>query len=321
MGAISTTFWAFLKPNSVILYSSPLYGGTETLIEKILPNYGIKTVPFFNGIDHKEMDKAAELALSKGTVGLIYAETPANPTNGLVDLNYLKILADRIAEKQNGQRPPVAIDNTYLGPVYQHPLAHGADLTVYSLTKYVGGHSDLVAGAVMGSKALVTQVRALRSALGTQLDPHTSWMLLRSMETMSLRMQRANENANLVANFLKNHPKIEKVNYLGFIKESDPAYPIYKKQCEVPGSTFSFYIKGKEAEAFRMLDHLQVLKLAVSLGGTETLISHPASTTHSGVPKETRERQGVTESMIRISVGIENPADLIKDLDLALTKV
>jgi methionine-gamma-lyase len=134
-------------------------------------------------------------------------------------------------------------------------------------------------------------------------------------------MQRANENANLVANFLKNHPKIEKVNYLGFIKESDPAYPIYKKQCEVPGSTFSFYIKGKEAEAFRMLDHLQVLKLAVSLGGTETLISHPASTTHSGVPKETRERQGVTESMIRISVGIENPADLIKDLDLALTKV
>jgi methionine-gamma-lyase len=259
--------------------------------------------------------------MAKGPVGLILAETPANPTNALIDLSYLKVLADRIGQRQNGQRPPVAVDNTFLGPVYQHPLSHGADLALYSLTKYVGGHSDLVAGAVVGSRAACQPIRALRSALGTQTDPNSAWMLLRSLETMSLRMARANENAGAVARFLAGHPKIEKVNYLGFLEKSDPAFAIYEKQCLAPGSTFSYYIKGGEPEAFRMLDRLKVIKLAVSLGGTETLISHPASTTHSGVARENRQRQGVTDAMIRISVGIENPDDLIVDLEQALAAV
>lgn len=321
MGAISTLFWAFLRPGSVILFSSPIYGGTETLIEKVLTNYGIQFVPFYDGIHPASLDAAADEAMAKGPVGLILAETPANPTNGLVDLNYLKKVADRIGKHQNGNRPPVAVDNTFLGPVYQHPLSLGADLAVYSLTKYVGGHSDLVAGAVVGTKAAVQPIRALRSALGTQTDPNTAWMLLRSLETLSLRMSKANENAAAVAQFLAGHPKIEKVNYLGFLKETDAAYPVYKRQCLAPGSTFSFYIQGGEAEAFRMLDRLRVIKLAVSLGGTETLISHPASTTHSGVPRENRQRQGVTDAMIRISVGIENPEDLIVDLQQALAAV
>ena len=321
MGAISTTLWTYLRPGGVVLYSAPIYGGTETLIEKVLSNYGMQAVPFHDGINHNAMDAAADEAMAKGPVGLILAETPANPTNALVDLGYLKVLADRIGERQNGQRPPVAVDNTYLGPVYQHPLSLGADLALYSLTKYVGGHSDLVAGAVVGSRAFCQPIRALRSALGTQIDPNSAWMLLRSLETMSLRMDRANQNAGAVARFLAGHPKIEKVNYLGFLTETDPAFAVFQKQCLAPGSTFSYYIKGGEAEAFRMLDRLKVIKLAVSLGGTETLISHPASTTHSGVPHANRQRQGVTDAMIRISVGIEHPDDLIVDLEQALATV
>lgn len=321
MGAISTTLWTFLRPGSVILFSSPLYGGTETLIEKVMVNYGIIPVPFYNGVDHGEIDRAAEEALTRGPIDLVLVETPANPTNGLVDLAYMRHVTDRIGQRQGGRRPPLAVDNTFLGPMYQHPLAHGADLALYSLTKYVGGHSDLVAGAAVGTRAVCQPIRSLRSALGTQTDPNTAWMLLRSLETLSLRMAKANENAAAVARFLAGHPKVAKVNYLGFISPDDPAFPVYQRQCLAPGSTFSFYIHGREAEAFRMLDRLKVLKLAVSLGGTETLISHPASTTHSGVPAETRRRQGVTDAMIRISVGIEHPDDLIYDLEQALEAV
>ncbi|MEZ6096467.1 MAG: cystathionine gamma-synthase family protein [Pirellulaceae bacterium] len=321
MGAIATAMLAYLRPGSSIMFSSPIYGGTETLLDKVMVNYGIKPVPFYDGISHEALDKVAEEAMAAGPVGMILAETPANPTNGLVDIAYLRKISERIGEKQGGQRPPVAVDNTFLGPVYQHPLNHGADFAIYSLTKYVGGHSDLVAGAVVGTKQSVQPIRALRSAIGTQIDPNSAWMLLRSLETMSLRMERANRNAELVANYLAKHPKVEKVNYLGFIKESDPAFNVYKTQCQAPGSTFSFYIKGGEPEAFRLLDHLQVMKLAVSLGGTETLISHPASTTHSGVPRETRQLQGVTDQMIRVSIGIENPDDLILDLEQAFKHV
>jgi methionine-gamma-lyase len=321
MAAISTTLWAYLRPGDVILHSSPLYGGTETLVDGTLPKYGIQSIGFIDGVSQHAMDKAADEAMAAGRVSLILAETPANPTNGLVDIAYLKILADRIGEAQDGHRPPVAIDNTYLGPVYQQPLKLGADLSIYSLTKYIGGHSDLVAGAVVGSTEILAPIRALRASLGTQLDPHTAWMIMRSMETLSLRMERANQNAELVAQFLAGHPKIDQVNYLGFIEDNDPRKPVFDRQCTAPGSTFSFYVKGGEAKAFNMLDELKVMKLAVSLGGTETLISHPASTTHSGVPEDLRVRQGVTESMIRVSVGIEHPDDLIADLDQALAVV
>ena len=194
-------------------------------------------------------------------------------------------------------------------------------LVMYSLTKYVGGHSDLVAGGVVGSRAAVDPVKKLRGALGTQLDPNTAWMIMRSMETLALRMYKSAENAALVANFLRTHPKIATVNYLGFLAASDPRSAVFKQQCESAGSTFGFAVKGGEAEAFRLLDALQVIKLAVSLGGTETLMSHPASTTHSGVAKQTRDRLGITDALIRISVGIEHADDLIADLNAALEKV
>jgi methionine-gamma-lyase len=167
----------------------------------------------------------------------------------------------------------------------------------------------------------VGPVKKLRGALGTQLDPNTAWMIMRSMETLTLRMHKSAENAALVATFLRNHPKIASVNYLGFLGADDPRYPVFRRQCESAGSTFGFAVNGGEAEAFRLLDALQVIKLAVSLGGTETLMSHPASTTHSGVPKETRDRIGITDALIRISVGIEDSDDLMADLSAALDAI
>ena len=326
MSAISTTLWAWVRPGDVLLMSQPLYGGTETLIEKTLPSYGVRAVGCADCCDPVAVSSAAERALALagekgGRVSLILVETPANPTNSLVDLALMREISARIGARQAGGRPPVAVDNTFLGPVFQRPLQHGADLALYSLTKYVGGHSDLVAGGVVGSRAMMTPVRALRGALGTQLDAHTAWMIMRSMETLSLRMHRSAENARLVAEFLRAQPKVAAVNYLGFLRDGDAGAEVFRRQCGSPGSTFGFSIRGGEAEAFRLLDALQVIKLAVSLGGTETLMSHPASTTHSGVPKATRDRLGVTDAVIRISVGIENAADLIADLTQSLAAV
>ena len=323
MSAIATTLWTYLRPNDVVLISQPLYGGTETLIEKTLPNFLIRSVGVAEACDRDAVMSAAARARALarehgGRVGLIVAETPANPTNSLVDLALMREASEWLAREQGGARPPLAVDNTFLGPVFQRPFDHGADIVVYSLTKYVGGHSDLVAGGIVGPKELVKPVRLLRSALGSQLDPNSAWMIMRSMETLTLRMSRAAENAAVVARYLAQHPKVESVSYLGFLREDDPRHAVFQRQCGSAGSTFSFYVRGGEPEAFRFLDALQVIKLAVSLGGTETLISHPASTTHSGVPKETRDRLGVTDSMVRISIGIEHPDDLIADLKQAL---
>jgi methionine-gamma-lyase len=326
MAAISTALWAYVRPGDVILMSQPLYGGTETLIDKTLPAFGVSAVSFTQGCDRAAVTAAAARASAKaaqtgGRVCLLMTETPANPTNSLVDLKLMREISEQIGARQSGGRPPVLVDNTFLGPVFQRPLAHGADLVMYSLTKYVGGHSDLVAGGVVGARDVVGPIKRLRGALGTQLDPNTAWMIMRSMETLSLRMNKASQNAALVANYLRTHPKIADVNYLGFLGANDPRREVFKRQCDSAGSTFGFTVHGGEAEAFRLLDGLQVMKLAVSLGGTETLISHPASTTHSGLPKETRDRIGITDALIRISVGIEDPDDLVADLEMALNAV
>ena len=317
MAAIATVMLAFLRPGDAILHSRPLYGGTETLIRNQLAAFGIAPVGFGDGIDRAKIAAAANEAMAKGRVGLIMLETPANPTNGLVDLRAVAEIADELGTRQ-GYRPPIAVDNTMLGPLYQKPLQHGVDLAIYSLTKYAGGHSDLVAGGVSGAEEMIRKIILLRGALGTQLDPHSCWMLLRSLETLAIRTERANDNARRVAEYLGAHPKIRAVHYLGFLDAADPRTPVFDRQCSAPGSTFSFDVKGGEAEAFALLDRLQIMKLAVSLGGTETLISHPASTTHSGVARELREEIGLSDALIRISVGIENPADLIADLDQAL---
>jgi methionine-gamma-lyase len=226
-------------------------------------------------------------------------------------------IAAEIGERQ-GHTPVIACDNTMLGPVFQRPLQHGADISLYSLTKYVGGHSDLIAGAAMGSRAVMKPIRVLRGAMGTQLDAHSCWMLGRSLETLSIRMERADGNARVVAEFLRDHPKVTKVHYLPFNPLNSAAARVFAAQSTGAGSTFSFDISGGQAAAFRFLNALQIFKLAVSLGGTESLASLPASMTHSGVPAAVRERMGVLESTIRVSIGLEHPDDLVADLAQAL---
>lgn len=317
MSAISTTILAFARPGDVILHSQPLYGGTETLLSRTMAGFGIDAVGFVDGVNEAAIRAAVKDARSKGRISVIMTETPANPTNTLVDIKLLRQIADEI-EAAQGFRPVLACDNTLLGPVFQRPLAHGADVSVYSLTKYVGGHSDLIAGATLGSKAIIGPIKALRGSLGTQLDPHSCWMLGRSLETLGLRMERANSNARLVAEYLRDHPKVAKVHYLEFLEKGSAAQAVFARQCTGAGSTFSFDIKGGEKQAFAFLNALQIFKLAVSLGGTESLASHPAAMTHSGVPADVRARIGVLDTTIRMSVGIEHPDDLIADLTQAL---
>jgi len=319
MSAISTTLLTFARPGDVILHSQPLYGGTETLLSKTLHNLNIEPVGFSDGTDEEKVRAAAQKALGLGRVALILIETPANPTNSLVDIALIARIADEIAQQQ-GSRPVVACDNTLLGPLFQRPLNFGADISLYSLTKYVGGHSDLIAGAAMGSKALITQIRSLRSAIGTQLDPHSSWMIGRSLETLSLRMEKAWQNAEAVAAFLRDHEKVAKLQWLPYLDENSPEGRTYRQQCSGAGSTFSFDIVGGQPAAFRFLNALGLFKQAVSLGGTESLASHPGSTTHSGVPEAVRQRIGISDATIRLSIGIENAGDLVEDIRLALEK-
>ncbi|WP_046868298.1 cystathionine gamma-synthase family protein [Microvirga massiliensis] len=318
MSAIATTILAFARPGDAILHSQPLYGGTETLLAKTLKELGVHAVGFADGIDEASVRAAASEAAAKGRVSIIMIETPSNPLNTLVDIALMRRIADEIAAQQ-GQVPVIVCDNTLLGPLYQKPLLHGADISIYSLTKYVGGHSDLIAGAALGSRERMKTVRLLRSAIGTQLDPHSCWMLGRSLETLTLRMAAANRNAEIVAKFLSEHPKVTKVHHLAWLPEGSPERRVYEAQSSAPGSTFSFDVAGGEAEAFRVLNALQIFKLAVSLGGTESLTCHPASTTHSGVPKEVRDRLGVSDATIRVSIGIEHPDDLVADLAQALS--
>jgi len=317
MSAISTTILAFARPGDVILHSQPLYGGTETLLANTMAGFGIAAVGFVDGVSEASLRAAVQEARGKGRISVIMTETPANPTNTLVDIALMRRIADELGAAQ-GHRPVVVCDNTLLGPVFQRPLAHGADVSVYSLTKYVGGHSDLIAGAASGARATIGPIKALRGSLGTQLDPHSCWMLGRSLETLGLRMERADSNARLVAEYLRDHPKVDKVHYLAFLDPGSPAQQVFARQCTGAGSTFSFDIKGGQKQAFAFLNALQIFKLAVSLGGTESLASHPAAMTHSGVPAEVRERIGVLDTTIRLSVGIEHPDDLVADLTQAL---
>lgn len=319
MAAISTCFWAFLRPGDVVLQSQPVYGGTETLLNSMLPEFGVHRAEFNSEHGVAEMKEAAANATELGRIAMIYVETPANPTNGLVDIAAAREISNSLAV--DDFRPPVIVDNTMLGPVFSSPLDLGADIVVTSLTKYVGGHSDLIAGGASGSLEMLGPVRKFRSYLGTMCDPHTAWLLMRSLETLKLRMEAAASNAAKVAAFLRDHPAIKDVWFLDFLPDDHPDRALHDKQNRSAGSTFSFEVKGGEAEAFKVLDSLQIAKLAVSLGGTETLASHPASMTHSGLPPEELERISITPAMIRLSVGVENADDLIADLDQALARI
>jgi methionine-gamma-lyase len=319
MSAIATLFLTFVQPGDVIVQSGPVYAATETLIAKILGRFGVSWLDFPSGSTREEIDDVLARAKAKGRLALIYLESPANPTNQLVDVEAVR--AARDATFPESERPPIAIDNTFLGPLWAKPLARGADLSVYSLTKYAGGHSDLVAGGLVGKQKLIDQVRTMRNTIGTICDPNTAWMLLRSLETLELRMSKAGENAARVCEFLRSHPKVEKVGYLGFLEEGSRQADIFRRHCTGAGSTFSLYLKGGEKEAFAFLDALQIAHLAVSLGGTETLASAPAAMTHLSVPDDRKEQLGITPNLVRVSIGVEDADDLIADFANALEAV
>lgn len=319
MSAISTVLLEFLSPGDLLLYSTPLYGGTDHFIHHFLAKIGIHTLAFKPGQEVEEVEQILKKSGLSHRLAMIYIETPANPTNALIDIAACKKIAQ--AHSNSDKTVLVAVDNTYMGPLWQHPLKHGADFSLYSATKYIGGHSDVIAGACCGSKFLIGRVKTLRTFLGNMAAPHTGWLLMRSLETLKVRMEQQARNAQKVAEFLVNHPKVEKVYYLGLIPEGSKNYELYQRQYLSPGAMLSFDICGGEAEAFRFLNALQLIKLAVSLGGTESLAEHPATMTHAGVDPAHRLEMSISEKLIRLSVGVEYHKDIIWDIQQALEKV
>lgn len=317
MGAITTTLLKFLKPGDLLLHSNPLYGGTDYFVKNELPRFGIHILGFDPEHTQEEIEQLIEKSEHANRLKMIYAETPANPTNDLIDLEMCRSIAEKFA--QEGERPIVAVDNTYMGPLWQHPIKHGVDLVLYSATKYIGGHSDVVAGACLGSKSHVAQVKEMRTYMGNMAGPNTAWLLLRSLETLKVRMEQQARNAAYIYAALKNHQAIEKIHYLGALKEGTRYHDIYKKQYSSAGAMLSFVLKGGQKEAYRFLNNLKLVKLAVSLGSTESLVQHPATMTHAGVSSEDREKYGITANLVRLSVGIENAEDLVWDMEQALT--
>jgi len=320
MAAHSSIALAFVKPGDSVLHGRPIYGGVDMLYGSVMAQFGTHVETYQDGIDPVAVRAAARAAMAKGSLALIVAETPANPTAAIVDLDLMVALADEIG-RETGRRPLVVVDNTLLGPFSQRPIEHGVDLCMTSLTKYCAGHSDLLAGGVSGRHELIHQLRTLRTTWGNHLDPFTSWLVVRSLESASVRIERAMANARGVAEFLRDHPKVAGVTYLGFVADGTRQRAVYDRQCKAAGSTFSFHLHGGEAESFRMLDNLKLLKLAVSLGGSETLICHSATTTHYAVPREARLAGGITDGTMRLSVGLEHVDDLIADLAQALEAV
>ena len=307
--------WSYVRPGTVLLHSDPVYGGTDFLLKKILPQFGVTSVGFPAEGGIEALAAAAERRASRSARWRFSTSRrpPIRPTASSI--------SKRRARSPTGCapcRPTIIVDNTMLGPLYQTPLAHGSDLVITSLTKYVGGHSDLIAGSCSGSRARIDPVRGMRTILGTMCDPQTTWMLMRSLETMKLRMDAAVSNARKVAEFLRGHPASNPSGTSGFCRKNIRTAPSSSASAEARDRLSASRSRAAKAEAFAVLDHLEVIKLAVSLGGTESLASHPASMTHSDISADERARLGITASLIRLSVGIENPDDLIADLDQAL---
>lgn len=321
MSAISTMMMEFLKPGDLILYSNPVYGGTDHFIKHFLTKYGVHILGFGPNDDEQKIEERISNHPHGDNLAMIYVETPANPTLDLFDIEACARIAKKHSEGRE-ERVYLAVDNTYMGPIWQHPLKHGADFVVYSATKYIGGHSDVIAGACLGNKDILKRVKDLRSFLGNMAGPYTGWLLMRSLETLKIRMERQAQNAARVAAFLREHPKVGRLYYLGALDEKSARHTeIFKRQCTSAGAMLSFDVKGGEKEAFRFLNALQLIRLAVSLGGTESLAEHPATMTHVGVDADLRQKLNITEKMVRLSIGVEDPDDLIADIEQALAEV
>lgn len=314
MSAISTVMMEFMSPGDLLLYSKPLYGGTDHFINHFLRKMNIESVGFRADEDLETIIRKIEASGRGQSLRMIHIETPANPTNAVIDIELLAAVKGHFSTPEN---PVVlSVDNTYMGPLWQHPLKHGADLVLYSATKYIGGHSDVIAGACLGSKDFMARVKGLRTFLGNMAGPWTGWLLMRSLETLKVRMDQQAINAKHVAEYLNQHPKVEHVYYLGNTAQSGTPQEreVIERQYSSFGAMISFDIVGGETEAFRFLDRLKLIKLAVSLGGTESLAEHPYTMTHADVNQEDKMAMNISEKLIRLSIGVEHHSDLIHDI-------
>lgn len=312
MAAISTVFLEFLKPGDLLVYSMPTYGGTSHFIEDYLTRQGVQSISVKATDSFEEVVAKVESSGRKAQLKLIYLETPANPTNDLFDIRLYKKIADHFSTKE--ATVSLAVDNTYMGPLWSNPIEHGADLVIYSATKFIGGHSDVIAGAVLGKAELLHRLKVMRTFLGNMASPHTCWLLIRSLETLKVRLEQQARNAQKIADALKDDPRVEKVSFLGHLEPGSKSHTIYSQQYSSAGTMISFELKGGEEEAFRFLNSLKLIKLAVSLGSTESLVQLPAAMTHIGMSKEARAQMGISDKLIRLSVGIEHADDLLLDI-------
>ena len=320
MSAISTTMLSYLKPGDILIYGNPVYGGTHHFITHFLKDIGVKILPFSSETKTQEIITKLETSEYSGNVKMIYFESPANPTNSLFDLDELKKLKDEISLKSSNEIMLV-MDNTYLGPLWQKPLDFGVDIVCYSATKFLNGHSDVIAGCAMGSEQVIGPIKTLRTFLGSMIAPYTAWLLTRSLETLHLRMAKQGENAEKVVNYLMSHKSVKTVSFPGIDTMGEKQNEIFKRQCLGSGAMISFEVFGGEKEAFKFLNNLKLIKLAVSLGSNESLAQHPYSMTHADVPDDIKLKIGINQGLIRLSVGIENAEDIISDLNNAFKEI
>ena len=320
MSAISTTMLSYLKPGDILIYGNPVYGGTHHFITHFLKDIGVKILPFSSETKTQEIITKLDTSEYSGNVKMIYFESPANPTNSLFDLDELKKLKDKISLKSSNEIMLV-MDNTYLGPLWQKPLDFGVDIVCYSATKFLNGHSDVIAGCAMGSKQVIGPIKTLRTFLGSMIAPYTAWLLTRSLETLHLRIAKQGENAEKVVNYLMSHKSVKTVSFPGIDTMGEKQNEIFKRQCLGSGAMISFEVFGGEKEAFKFLNNLKLIKLAVSLGSNESLAQHPYSMTHADVPDDIKLKIGINQGLIRLSVGIENAEDIISDLNNAFKEI
>jgi cystathionine gamma-synthase len=306
MGAITTTIMALLKAGDHIVAQREVYGGAAKFLSQWLPRLGIETT----FVDTTNYEQYAQVI--RPNTRLLYLESPTNPALRVVDFKKTAALA-----KQHGLIS--MLDSTFGTPINQHPAAYGIDLVMHSGTKYLSGHADLTCGVVAGRRELIEKIHDTRTTLGNCMDPHAAWMLIRGLKTLAVRVARQNENAMRVAEFLGQHAKVRRVHY-PFLK-NHPQYAIAREQMSGGGGMVTFEVEGTGEDARRVSEAMQLFTLATSLGGVESLVSIPVLTSHAMIPAELREKMGVTEQMVRLSVGIENGDDLIADLERALERV
>jgi methionine-gamma-lyase len=307
MAAISTVFHTFLSKDTHVVSTASVYGPTRVLLEKHMVRFGIAST-FVDSSDLQNIQEAV-----RPNTRMIFIETPANPTMLITDIAG----AAKIAHDHDAL---LVVDNTFASPYLQRPFEHGADIVIHSLTKFLNGHSDVVGGAIItANEQLYKSIRPILNLYGGTMDPHQAWLVLRGVRTLALRVEKSQENAIKLARFLKEHPKVTWVNYPGLPEH--PQYAIAQKQMDGSGSMICFGVKGGLDGGKTLMDHVKLFTLAVSLGGVESLIEHPATMTHATVPREERERAGILDELVRISVGCEDYDDLREDLEQALEHI